>query len=778
MTFYAHSGNGFSPQLYGEHIENVHNRAVHSTTQLLGRSKLTNNQKSFFVDIVSIASIYHDLGKLDKTSQKILCRSETDKSGQRMLNHVDAGVAHCLSEYVRTKKLVYLIAAWLIHAHHIGLQDFDSLVCSAAGGLFGGVVYTSTKIFRDNRNIEETYGIVSNNETIKEYIDKHLPSYLTAHLQCFDLLYKPESTETKIMPLSFFDIRMALSCLVDADHTDTSNFYSQGQQPEYIPNDLQPENRLAMLKEYVASLPKKGSKQRQELRALLFHIASTGDIPDDTNFHLLDGPVGTGKTTAEVAYALRVAMEYNCERLYDILPFINIIDQSVDVFRKALLLDFEEESTINAIHSKVEFDDYLLRKYSKLWNSPINVSTAVQFFESLTSNRPSALRKLHLFGNSVFTLDEFHQMTGHELWEYNLQLLKELSKYNSHFIFGSGSSVYYWNLFGSDIKVNEIIKKKAYNQFQRAEQERVVKLPKSKKFCKVKDFIKWVLKQKGNSKLIVLNTIKNALVIGQMLKKSKKYNVYHLSTCVAPIDRARILECIHDDLKNKRKIIVVATSIIECGIDISFQVGFREKVSLNNYVQFNGRINRGNEWNHSSKSFVFEFDDDLKGSGGILTENPGLARGILVYDMLGVNEITPKHCSSAVEKELEMTNKPLHLNRWENEGKLASIAENYKVIAQHTMTIIINKDIVERMKQDEVVIPSEIMNNAVQVYSNRFDKFFEFGLVTKLSDALSMSVIADESGEKYFNPDDNDYYVWNCKYDKNFYGIGQYIMAL
>ena len=771
---YAHSGVGFVPQPYEEHIHNVYIGAVNRAKRTLYRSSLTQTQKDFFVDCVSIASFYHDLGKLDRTSQPILSATSPNKN-VRMLNHVDAGVAVCLNEFIKTKNLCYLMAAWLVSAHHIGFQNFDELVSRKNGGLFGGVIYKATEAFRDNRNLKDTYNIISENKTISEYVDKYLPEYLEKHNACVGITYTPTTNEQKQLPTTFFDMRMMLSCLVDADHTDTTIFYSPND-PVFIPNYLEPENRLTVLADHIKRLPKKGSKSRQKMRNLLSGLAFNGKIPDNTNFFCMDGPVGSGKTFAEIAYALRIAEKHCCDRINTAMPFINVNMQTTGQYRNGVLFYGEDINNVNPIHSKCEFDSFMLRKYSKTWMYPFNITTAVQYFESIVSNHPSALRKLHLFANSVNILDEFHQMTEHGYWNYNLHLLEQLSRYNTYFLLGSGTSVYYWQLFNFSKPVHQIVSGENYKKLQTAEKKRVKRITIKKPFAEILPFCKFVLKEKGQSKLVVLNTIKNALLIADVLRNTRhKYEVFHLSTCLNQRDKDIILEKIKVALNEKRRVLVVATSTIECGVDISFEVGFREKIGLLQREQFGGRIGRNEEY-VNSRTYVFEFDDEIKGRDGILTENPANEAAIQVFNSLPDKQLTPEYCTEAVKLELEILDDENDFIALEKSGRLKEIAEKYKVIADQTICILTDKSIVERMKRNDYIKPNEISSTMVQVWITKMERLLEAGLITKLSNVLETPVIVAGTGDRYYNETDHDYYVWNGSYDPEFYGIGRWML--
>lgn len=324
-------------------------------------------------------------------------------------------------------------------------------------------------IFRDKRDIQETYKILGT--TVDAHINQHLQVYIDIHHSVYSTEYIPTTNIKDHIPLTAVQLRMAFSCLVDADHTDTSIHFG-GKLPK--PTSLLSDKRIEKLIDYEAKLVNEVSSdvsaERLNARREFFKLTS---ICEYDKFNSLDAPVGLGKTLSGTMLALRIAKNNDCERIFTILPFTNIISQTVKTYNKSIRLYRETKRNINEIHSKCEFESANKRQYSNLWNSPINVSTAVQFFESLTSNRPGQCRKLHQFANSVIILDEMHSMLPHHYWDYILPLLKDLSdNFNIHFITSSGSSVYYWKLFEFDGIVNDILSGEYYNKVQQLEQNR------------------------------------------------------------------------------------------------------------------------------------------------------------------------------------------------------------------------------------------------------------------------------------------------------------------
>ena len=110
------------------------------------------------------------------------------------------------------------------------------------------------------------------------------------------------------------------------------------------------------------------------------------------------------------------------------------------------------------------------------------------------------------------------------------------------------------------------------------------------------------------SKVVVCNTIRNAALIAECFRGmfGDDY-VKHISTCLTPKDRMQILDSVKDRLENEpnRDWVLVATSCVEAGVDISFNYGFRENSSLMSVMQLAGRVSRKNEFKEC-KIVVFE----------------------------------------------------------------------------------------------------------------------------------------------------------------------------
>jgi CRISPR-associated endonuclease/helicase Cas3 len=211
-----------------------------------------------------------------------------------------------------------------------------------------------------------------------------------------------------------FPLRLALSCLVDADHSDSATF-DTGLLPAAPPAPRWPE-RLAALDAYVQELQAEASARGEDRAA--FYAACRHRAPD-TAMIACEGPVGIGKTTAVTAYLLRRAIATGARRLFVVAPYTAILSQTAKTLRDALVLADERHAPDTIVaehHHRAEFDDIASRDLAVNWGAPIVLTTAVQFFETLAANSPAALRKLHALPGSVVFLDEAHAAIPAHLW--------------------------------------------------------------------------------------------------------------------------------------------------------------------------------------------------------------------------------------------------------------------------------------------------------------------------------------------------------------------------
>jgi CRISPR-associated endonuclease/helicase Cas3 len=419
MTYLAHSARpdcGIPAQEYRDHIENVVGIAVGNADRA---AMFSAKYGDLLPAAVRLAAEFHDLGKLDESNQEVLRNNHG-----KMLNHVDAGVALLLDGPPSSVRTVAALAAF---AHHIGLPSIADEGAKGAG-----------KIFRDGNPTPD-------GTPLRDFTNCRLDEYRKRHQSCLVNLTLAKQLEVKISASQLL-LRLALSCLVDADHSDTARNYGDPVADQPAP-PLDASKRLALLDEYVTQLSRGREKDKRSLlRSQVYRQCRDSD--SSAGLLACDSPVGSGKTTAVMAHLLKAAAAKGLRRVFVVLPFTNIIDQSVDVYRRSLVQPGEAlNEVVVAHHHKAEFDEPAARQYSFLWHAPIVVTTAVQFFETLAARSPAALRKLHQVPGSAIFIDEAHAALPVHLWPQAWLWLRELEcDWNCHIVLGSGSLNRFWEL--------------------------------------------------------------------------------------------------------------------------------------------------------------------------------------------------------------------------------------------------------------------------------------------------------------------------------------------
>lgn len=706
MTYLAHSArpkHGIPEQSYAEHIGNVADAAVLNADRAAKHS-------SKFGELLRVAvrqaAEFHDLGKLDDLNQKVL-RTNSGK----MLNHVDAGVAHLLEGPASSARTVGALAAF---AHHIGLPNIADEVAKGAG-----------KVFRD---CEPT----ANGQPLHEFTNQRLAEYRQRHHTCRPNV--PSDFGELRTPAPPMLLRLALSCLVDADHSDTARNYGD-PVVEQSPPELNATARLKRLDEYVSELGRYRVDARSQLRAQVYHQCRDADC--SPGMAACDSPVGSGKTTAVMAHLLRAAAAKKLRRVFVVLPFTNIIDQSVDVYRRSLVsADETAEDVIVAHHHKAEFDDPAARQYSFLWHAPVVVTTAVQFFETLASCSPASIRKLHQVPGSAIFIDEAHTALPAHLWPQAWKWLRELEQdWNCHIVLGSGSLHRFWELrefVDPPASLPQLVAPEVRESSTAQEVHRVTYRTREEPFD-LDGLAKFVKKLEG-PRLLIVNTVQSAAAIARHLaERFGGEHVEHLSTSLTPHDRKATLELVKLRLRqpNHSDWTLVATSCVEAGVDISFRTGIRERCSLTSLLQTSGRVNRSNE--HPQADI---WDIQLR-HDHLLRPHPAFDDSARILgELFAKKNVSAEACTEALRLEIvqagmKKTNEQILIA--ERNANFPKVEELFRVITSNTLTAVVDPTMIECLedpKRRNQVRRDDLQGASVQIWQNRADEWgasdFEF----------------------------------------------------
>jgi CRISPR-associated endonuclease/helicase Cas3 len=604
-VYFAHSGEGRDHpndrwQPLALHLREVARLAEHFAKEAVLTLRTGTDdgleEPESFVAAARCAGFLHDLGKYQAEWQEYL-RSVGNGVPHRKIPHAPAGAAKAISV------LGGYAHGFVPAGHHQGLPAPQVL----------------------KRYCDEWKAVTDTiwSEAIKD----------TPELEALRPLRLPDSVAKNPLRADVF-IRMLFSCLVDADWSDT-NAWKSGEYPYcHNPMPLLPSERIEALKSYVAAKPTAG--EVNAIRAQVFQNCLTA-AERSPGFFTLTVPTGGGKTLASLAHALKhCAVQEKAQgprRIVYVIPYLNIIEQTANVFYEALgvrrgdgvilehhSLAYSDRPNRNPEHANggeknVETENPIVRRMEENWEAPIILTTSVQFFESLFSNRPAAARKLHNIARSVVIFDEC-QTFPEGLYGPTLGMLRELvSHWGVTFVFCTATqpavregTAMRHGIPGEEIR--EIMTDPRPDALFRS-MHRVgtgyatprvqVTWPKSKD-----DRINWddVASQMRQHRqaLGIVNLKSHARQLfkslGGQAGAECPEEVFYLSTLMCAQHRRYVLKEIKGRLNpdtpvdGLRPCLVASTQLVEAGVDFDFPAVFRAFGPLDAIGQAAGRCNR------------------------------------------------------------------------------------------------------------------------------------------------------------------------------------------
>lgn len=510
--------------------------------------------------------LLHDKGKERKAFQQYIRRVNgipiADKTHYADHNH--AFVGGLLADKLMDKNVMNLLSNQII-SHHTGLHDYGYV----------------ESILDETKLPEEI-----NKDNIK--ID------FRALVNEFQELsfFKSQDDTMQFHHLS----RMLFSCLIDADRLDTERFMDveswQKRVCRYNIADLLPK-----LDAYMQMLQKHAADTEVNRIRKMVQEQCRKTSSGEKGFYSLTVPTGGGKTLSSLLWAMKHAVAHGMKRIIIAIPYTSIIVQTAGLLKSI----FGEENVLEH-HSNFNPDsigDEKTREMAKLatenWDYPIIVTTNVQLFESMFSNKPSVCRKLHNIVNSVIILDEVQTLPT----DFLQPIVDSLKAYREMFgvsvlFTTAGQPVLSGLIEGSNPfekfkgidNITEIIpdEYKLHDRLRRVD----IKIYKE---GSTYDEIATML-AKYNKVLCIVNTRKDAKELYDRLPDEGVK--LHLSRMMCPKHISKTICEIKNILKDDSQSVVrvIATQLVEAGVDIDFPVVFRQEAGLDSVLQAAGRCNR------------------------------------------------------------------------------------------------------------------------------------------------------------------------------------------
>ena len=492
------------------------------------------------------AGLWHDIGKFNPEFQRYL-----DGERQRGPDHKGAGAKLALNN--RLEPL-----AMLVQGHHGGLQAM--------------------------RHCREWVNEKDSNPATENAID--YARQAMTQLEPKTPMTRPRWIDNEYRAELW--LRMVFSALVDADYLDTETHFNPRQAAQRGPNIGLPNLWQRFSKQHQESVHTDASAGIvNEVRSEVYE-ACLAAAEQPPGVFKLAVPTGGGKTLSGMGFALRHAVKHSLERVIVAVPFISITQQTAGVYRR-----FLGDAAVLEHHSSADIDDpdeydpkaIWAKLASENWDAPIVVTTTVQLFNSLFSNRTSSTRKLHNLARSVIILDEAQALQP-TLLEPILDGLRDLSKnYGTSVVLSTATQPAFEAIKQfADVDAHDIVPSpdRHFQSLKRVRYE--WRTDPSLSWDEVAEIMRGTPQA-----LAVVNTKKDALALLDALNEE---NALHLSTLLCGRHREAVIAEIRRRLAHGESCHVVSTQVVEAGVDIDFPMVLRAVGPMDSIIQAAGRCNR------------------------------------------------------------------------------------------------------------------------------------------------------------------------------------------
>lgn len=530
-----------------------------------------------------VIAITHDLGKATKFFQDYLNADKKEKErlkNQKETKHslLSAVCAYYLAKELKTCEPYPFFAFFTVKRHHGNLID-----------VIDGILFDNNDIDvldKQCRSIDDkSFSILAEKLykvglpllLSKESISRWINDFVEESRHIKKYLRKISNGAS-----NYIILNLLYSILLDSDKSDVViKDASIFKRPDCIRGNLV-DNYKAK-----ASFP---LSPINTLREKAYHEITGSSVNLDDRIYSINLPTGLGKTLTSLSFALKLREKLKSSpRIIYSLPFLSIIDQNSNVFESVIRMNaIKPDSNILLKHHHLseifykrgdnEFETDEAKILIEGWNSEIIVTTFVQLFHTLISNKNRSLRKFHRLANSIIILDEVQSIPV-KYWMLLRNVLLELSKLmNTYIVFVTATEP----LIFDRGEIKAIVNRDFYFNSL----DRVVVKPLMKPIT-VNELAGHFTLDDDKTYLFIFNTISSAKDFYKLIK-NKKESLTYLSTHIIPKERLKRIK----EIKDGKYKVIVSTQLVEAGVDIDLDVVIRDIAPLDSINQASGRCNR------------------------------------------------------------------------------------------------------------------------------------------------------------------------------------------
>lgn len=714
-------------------------------------NKLKNKAKDLLKEIIMTIPIFHDIGKVNPNFQLMKLKVNDFKENEVYVNtHQSFLSSMFYMDYCR--KLVYdeknedeivnLLAEFILYNGYIIARHHSEL----------GSLTEFTKLINldDDTYFSKLKRIINNEDIYSVKID-----FIKSDIEdMFRNLNKVDKDAEKVgkrsikqgVYLSIY-IRWLYSLLVASDYYATSEFMNEADFSEntdlndidkwdsvYENTDLLKNIRQYQQERYPISNEELNTvTDINILRSEIFcEVEEKIKANTDENIFYLEAPTGSGKSNTAINASFKLMQhDKRLQKIFYIYPFNTLVEQNLETLEKVFADNEDIKQNIAVINSitpiKVSEKDLNDNEEKDVYqkalldrqflNYPMILSTHVSLFNIIFGNRQSDVLAFYQLANSVIVLDEI-QSYKNKIWAEIICYLKELAKmFNIKIIIMSATL--------PDLDILSRFQAQAVDLLENSSRffavdcfkNRVklnydlLKVDKDSILDELKTHLKQYLK---SDKKILIEFIKKKTahdfwVDLQENEDFKDVQIEYLSGDDSIAERKRILDKVK---KATDTIILVSTQVIEAGVDIDMDIGYKNISKLDSEEQFLGRINRSCK--KEGIAYFFEVDE----ASDIYKDDVRLSESIVLKDVNMQKILELKLFDEYYKKVLETT---MGKYSYHFDEFIKDISDlNYESISTHMKLIDDTQDMVQIYIIRTLCVDGEILDGK-QIWDSYVD---------------------------------------------------------
>lgn len=598
---------------------------------------------TYFKDLIDSVILFHDLGKINSRFQR-------NKLKNFEIDLIDLGIESqhsILSSFIYLyifvgkiknlkiddelkEKFYYIIFfnAFVISRHHSDLSDFSYSI------------HNFFDLFIDERSkFYKTLNYLSKDKNIKE---EFFDNFEEISNDIMDLIYDFDMDSSYIdfkkskSKEIYIYTRLIYSILVASDFYATTDYMNgyKTKLPRIDQNDLiKIYNNSKLIKSIRKSEKDKSYEKKEDindLRTKIFLNAEKNlEEEKDKNIFFLEAPTGSGKSNTAMNLSFKLLNDQINKIIYA-YPFNTLVEQNKNTLLKYYKKTSIEEkiSIINSITPIGKSDnddfmkdwDYYIKSLldRQFLHSPFIITSNVGLFNTLFSNKRKNIFGLYQITNSVIVLDEI-QAYREDLWNEIIEMLEIYAKiFNLRIIIMSATLPDLSALLDEDKKKNigKLIKnpKEMFNEplFKNRVKINYDLLDLGK--IDYDHLLNHMKENIGNHKKILVEFIrkKDAENFFKILNEEEffyQYNILILTGDDNLRRKAQVIGQISGEVI--KKTILIASQVVEAGVDIDMDIGYKDISMLENEEQFLGRIGRS-ALKNDAVAYFFDMADEKK----------------------------------------------------------------------------------------------------------------------------------------------------------------------